>query len=507
LGISSNYPIKVGAGVYGGPRNEIIYLKNLEDTLGRKVVFKRAGNCCQYPLEEAPLGIASLDIYIIGFVENDSVIKTKKLYLTYYEYEKPIKAPIGFKFKTETIGDSLEINKTNILKKYGKEKIVRLTFDKLTKIPDYIFDLTQIEELYISYNQLTQIPQEIGNLKNLRILEFQDNKIKTLPETMSNMDSLTAIFFCNNMDWEQTFSVLSKCKNFKNASFREVGLNAIPSAILQCQNIEKIDLIGNSKINYEKAFDILSKLKNLKELTLSIYTKTIPPGIDKLKSLQILNIEFSEIETIPNEIGNLTNLRELHFRYCDKLTKIPRSIKNCRNLSKVSLYSMREPFDFAYSIKSLQGLDLTYLDLSQARNIKIPTEIYTFKNLKFLGLNIYESDTIPDGIGELKNLEEIILSPGDFKYFPPDFENLHSLKRIDLSGIFDIDFEHLFSILISLKSLEEIDINYGEQRLPDSISKLKSIKKIIMTNYKREYVSEVERIRHKNLLPNCEFIY
>ncbi|MBS1572660.1 MAG: hypothetical protein JST62_09725 [Bacteroidetes bacterium] len=507
LGISPNYPIKVGTGVNGGPRNEIIYLKNLQDNLGRKIVFKRAGSCCQYTLKDAPLGIASIDIYLIGFIQDDSIIETQKLYLTYYEYERPLKEPLGFKFAIESIGDSLEINEYNIFRKYGNQKSVRLSFDKLTKVPHYIFGLTQIEELFISYNQLSEIPEEIGTLRNLKILEFQDNEIKTLPKSMSNLDSLTEIHFCNKMNWEQVFSILSECKNFKYANFWDVGLDSIPTALLQCQNIEKIDLKGNSKINYEKAFNILSKLKNLKELTLSFNTKAIPSGIEKLQSLQILNIEHSDIETLPDEIGKLTNLKELHFRYCDKLKRIPRSVKHCKNLNKVSLYSMREPFDFDYSIKSLQGLDLTYLDLSQAWRIKIPTEIYSFQNLKFLGLNIYETDSIPDGIGNLKKLEEIVLSPADYKYLPLDFGNLNSLKKIDLSGIFDIDFERLFSILINLETLEEIDINYGEQRLPETISKLKNIKRIIMTNYKREFVSENEKLRHKKLLPNCEFIY
>ena len=382
-----------------------------------------------------------------------------------------------------------------------------MTFDKLTKIPDNIFDLVQIEELYISYNQLTHIPNDIGKLKNLKILEFQDNNIKTLPNSMSNLDSLSEIHFCKKMIWKQVFSVLSKCKNFKSAVFWDVDLESFPSAILQCKKIEKINLKGNSKINYEETFDILSKLKNLKELTISLNTKAIPPGIEKLKSLQILNIEHSTIETIPDEIGKLTNLNELHFRYCDKLTRIPKGIRNCKKLSKVSLYSMRAPFDFDYSIKSLQGLDLTYLDLSQAWRIKIPLEIYTFNNLKFLGLNIYETDSIPAGIGNLSHLEEIVLSPADYIYLPPDFGSLRSLKKIDLSGVFDIDFDHLFSILINLDNLEEIDIDYGEQRLPDIISKLKNIKRIIMTNYKREFVSAEERLRHKKLLQNCEFIY
>ncbi|MCB9045762.1 MAG: leucine-rich repeat domain-containing protein [Chitinophagales bacterium] len=507
LGLSPKYPIKVGSGVNGGPRNERIYLKNLQDPSGRKIVYKRAGGCCQYELNEAPLGIATIDIYNIGYLDNDTVKDVRTLYLTYYEYERPVKAPYGFEFISKSIGDSLEVNETTVYKRYGNQSKVLLSFDKLKEVPMYIFNLSQIEELSIAYNELTEIPNEIGRLNRLKILEFQDNKIKTLPNSISTLDSLTEIYFCNNMNWELVFTVLSKCKNFKSAIFWNVGLDSLPSSITKCQNLERLNIKGNSKIDFGKAFDILSDLKNLKELTISFETSSMPNGINKVQSLEVLNIEHSEIKEMSNDVGRLRNLKELHFRYCDELTKIPRCINNCKKLSKVSLYSMRKPFDFDYSIQSLQGLDLTYLDLSQAWRIKIPKEIYNFKKLKFLGLNIYETDSIPDGIGNLTNLEEIVLSPADYKYMPADFGNLHSLKKIDLSGVFHINFESLFSILINLENLEEINIDYGEQRLPDSISRLKSIKRIIMTNYNREFVSPEERGRHKQLLPNCEFVY
>lgn len=506
LGISPRYPIKVGTGVNGGPANERIYLENLQDKSGKEIVFKRMGSCCQYALPEAPLGLAAVDLFSIGTLENDSIKESRTLYLTYNEYERPVQAPPGFLFKDSSIGNALEINEKTVSQKYGNRKYVSLSFGKLTEVPAYIFDLGQIEELSLAYNNLNEIPDRIGKLSKLKTLEIQNNKIKTLPHSIAGLDSLSEIFFCNHMDWEQVFSVLAKSKSFKSAVFWDIGLDSLPLAILQCQNIERINLKGNS-INYEKAFGILSRLKNLKELTVSFSSKSIPPGLGKLQSLEVLNIEHSKIETIPDEIGKLKKLKELHFRYCDKLTKIPRSIKNCSNLTKVSLYSMRDPFDFDYSIKSLKGLNLSYLDLSQAWRVKIPTEIYSFKQLKFLGLNIYETDSIPDGIGNLRHLEEIVLSPASYKYIPADFANLHSLKKVDLSGILDLDFEHLFSLFINLENLEEINIDYGEQRLPDSISKLKNIKRIIMTNYKRAFISKEERIRHKQLLPHCEFVY
>jgi Leucine-rich repeat (LRR) protein len=46
-----------------------------------------------------------------------------------------------------------------------------LSGQKLSKVPDYVFDLTSLEELNISNNQITgSLQAEIRNLKSLKFL-------------------------------------------------------------------------------------------------------------------------------------------------------------------------------------------------------------------------------------------------------------------------------------------------------------------------------------------------
>ena len=243
----------------------------------------------------------------------------------------------------------------------------------------------------------------------------------------------------------------------------------------------------------------------MKEITLSINSDKMPNGISQLQSLKILNIENCEVKELSGEIALLKNLEQLHIKYCRGVRQLPSEMQNCTKLQKLSLYSLEEHFDFAGSLNLLTNCDIRYLELSQNWRLKkFPGAVFQFKNLEFLGLNIYETDSIPREIGNLRKLKEIVLGASNFKFLPVEFGKLSSLKKIDLSGHVDFDFEQVFCVLTKLDSLEEINLNWGEQKIPDSIVNLKRLKKVVVTNYQPN-VLDIDRL--KRLSPQCEFIY
>lgn len=452
------------------------------------------------------MGMATIDVYRIYFVMHDSLVDSTTLFITFYEYERPTIPPKGFTFKTNNTGDSLEVNEYNLTRRYGTAKKLSLTFEKFKKVPSYVFELTNLEELSLAYNtNLTALPKEIGNLKKLKILELQSTSIKSLPLEIGELDSLEELHLSRNMDWDKVFDVLAKCKNLKTISWWDAGLKEMPKSIVKCQNIQCIDLKNNFDLDYAKEFKTLSSLMNLKEITIGINADKMPAEINLLRSLKILNIENCEIRELSGEIASLKNLEQLHIKYCRGIRSLPPQMRTCTRLQNVSLYSLDEHFDFAGSLNLLSNCDLRYLDLSQNWRLKkIPDAVFRFKNLEYLGLNIYETDSIPRQIGNLQKLKEIVLGPTNFKFLPFEFGKLSSLKKIDLSGRVDFDYEQVFSVLSQLDSLEEINIDWGEQKIPDSIANLKHLKRVVVTNYPRNLL-DMDRL--KRLAPQCEFIY
>ena len=171
------------------------------------------------------------------------------------------------------------------------------------------------------------------------------------------------------------------------------------------------------------------------------------------------------------------------------------------------MYSLCENFDFENGLNLLGKCDLDYLELSQNWRMKIPSVVFHFTNLEYLGLNIYETDSIPKEIGKLTKLRSILIGPSNFKYLPPEFANLDSLRTIDISGVTDFDFEQIFDVFSHMNNLQEISLEWGEKRLPDNVAKLKNIKKIILANYPRRLLNNDEINRLHSLLPYCEFVY
>ncbi|MDD5031548.1 MAG: leucine-rich repeat domain-containing protein [Patescibacteria group bacterium] len=97
-----------------------------------------------------------------------------------------------------------------------------LSSQQLKKVPDYVFKLTNLEELDLSNNQLTGaiqaeirhlqklkvlkadnnlmtgVPAEIGQLQNLQILDLSNNQLTGLPYELGNLKNLKTFNISGN---------------------------------------------------------------------------------------------------------------------------------------------------------------------------------------------------------------------------------------------------------------------------------------------------------------------
>lgn len=165
-----------------------------------------------------------------------------------------------------------------------------------------------------------------------------------------------------------------------------------------------------------------------------------------------LNPGNNLIGSLPSEIGNLTNLIELHLSYNLLTDSLPPSIGNLENLEVLSINN-----------NLLSGA--------------IPDEIGNLsklKNLSLLGNSI--TGTIPAELTLLSNLTDLILSGNDISGMIPDnIGNLTELKNFyfqncDLEGEIPISFWDLVNLEFVF-----IDNNRLTGELPPSIGQLKSL--------------------------------
>jgi Leucine-rich repeat (LRR) protein len=196
---------------------------------------------------------------------------------------------------------------------------------------------------------------------------------------------------------------LSNPEETKKINLKHCGLTKFPMEILQCKNLEELDLYGN-KID------------------------SIPQQIFVLRKLRILSLSKNRITKLPSSIGSLEKLRELHLQ-ANKLTALPPEIEHLDSLIilNVEYNNLRA---LPPEIGGMQNLRDLYLSYNNIRSI--PKEISNLKNLQYfiVGRNALEPDGLPNELGKLKKLRTLdVAGSGPMLRIP---DNLAYINTLDI---------------------------------------------------------------------------
>lgn len=181
-------------------------------------------------------------------------------------------------------------------------------------------------------------------------------------------------------------------------------LKCIPEHVFEQKDLKVLRLYGNQIDSIPSEIGLLT---NLEELYIGKNNlKYISPEIGKLKKLKILSAQYNEIDTLPKEIGELVSLEQLLLNQ-NKLTFLPSSIG---------------------TLKKLENLQLKFNSL-----ITLPDELGDCSELKFLHLNRNYLNLLPASIGRLSKLKEIYLSgAGQLLEVPESFCDLRYLEILEI---------------------------------------------------------------------------
>lgn len=193
----------------------------------------------------------------------------------------------------------------------------------------------------------------------------------------------------------------------------------------------------------------------------------------KRESYSILNLaDFSDKE-LPDEISGLQDVKEIHISGCRNLISLPDSIKNLRNLQKLTLVhtglnSLPE------SIGALESL--TYFRIHSTPLTELPASIGNLCTLKTLKIIDCRLVSLPDSIGDLSLLVDLMVSGNHLRNIPDSINGLKNLQNFHASG------------------------NWL-QSLPDSICKLTSLRSLVLNgNYLKALPAQIGMLANLKLL-------
>ncbi|PIN21395.1 Serine/threonine protein kinase [Handroanthus impetiginosus] len=386
---------------------------------------------------------------------------------------------------------------------------VELSYNNITgTIPRSVGNLTKLQMFYVPYNNLIgTIPKEIGNLHNLEELYLGVNNLRgSIPKEIFNISTLRGIsvsvnhlagylpsnfgyglpnlqelhFEHNNLSGEIPHSISNSSKltfiDFKGNQFS--GL--LPNSLGELSFLEDLFLSGNNFVAESSELKFITSLTNcryLRKLSLAdnIFNSIIPASIGNL-SISLSHFYFYNCGlhgSIPDEVGNLTNLLLLSL-YSNQLTgSIPKTLGNLQNLQGLGIFENRISGSIPDSLCGLEKLDTLLLSQNQITGA-IPDCIGNLTALRsiYIGNNKLNSG-IPASLWQLNDLLVLNLSSNSLTgSLPLDIGNLKVATILELSmnrflGIIPPSIGDLKNLIgLSLAH------NRFERSIPESISKM-----------------------------------
>ena len=190
--------------------------------------------------------------------------------------------------------------------------------------------------------------------------------------------------------------------------------------------LETVDdaALAEAERRIQEAIETGSTRLNLSELELT----TVPESIGQLTNLRALYLNGNQLISVPQELGQLANLTMLSLSQ-NQLTSVPQELGQLINLTALSL-SQNQLTSVPQELGQLANLTALYLDRNQLTSV--PQELGQLANLTVLYLSQNQLTSVPQELGQLANLTALYLSQNQLTSVPKELGQLANLTRLDL---------------------------------------------------------------------------
>ncbi|MEP1035536.1 leucine-rich repeat domain-containing protein [Ekhidna sp.] len=263
---------------------------------------------------------------------------------------------------------------------------------ELTKIPDQVFRLDNLQSLNLSNTGVSVISEKISQLKKLQKLnvdhlESPNQNLNALPKGIMELQNLEEININGNpnLDLEKVFDQLASFSSLKILAVMNNNIVRLPENVKNLKSIEQVWIGQNKDLNISLALDDLKKLPNLKHLGfggIGIETLTFKEG--SFQNLENVWLAGNRLTSIPG-VEKLSKVKSISLNN-NGLKELPNQIFLCENLESLSLNNNPE-------------LNVDEL----AKNL------VSLQMLRVLSLNNNDMETIPDVIGKVKSLQYLVV--------------------------------------------------------------------------------------------------
>ncbi|XP_010454934.1 PREDICTED: receptor-like protein kinase 5 [Camelina sativa] len=313
---------------------------------------------------------------------------------------------------------------------------VDLSVNNLTgRIPDGLFGLKNLTELYLYANDLTgEIPKSISAVNMVTLDLSANNLTGSIPISIGNLKKLEVLnLFYNKLTGEipPVIGKLPKLKNlmiFGNKLTGEIPADIGFNSKLERFEVSDNQLTGKLPVNLCKGGKLLGVVVYTNNLT-----GEIPESLgdcETLLTVQLQNNGFSG--EFPSSIWTASSMHSLQVSNNSFTGKLPESV--AWNMSRIEIENNR----FSGEIPRKMGTWSSLVEFNAGNNQfsgEIPKELTALSNLISLYLDENDlSGELPDDIISWKSLVTLSLSKNNLSGgIPKGLASLPRLLNLDLS--------------------------------------------------------------------------
>ncbi|XP_065920600.1 uncharacterized protein [Dysidea avara] len=207
-----------------------------------------------------------------------------------------------------------------------------------------------------------------------------------------------------------------------------------------------------------------------------------PPRLIKLGSTpHSLNLSNNCLKSLPDELGNLSNLVELFLQY-NHLQYLPDSLCKITTLEELDVKNNKLTL-LPVNIGQLQNL--VVLTLTNNQLTEVPSSIGDLTNLEELSLHSNCLMELPKELCKLTQLQVLYAGENKLKCLPDNIGRMSGLSEFDISNC---ELTRLPESLSNCTSLTKLRVSHNQlSRLPARIGSLKELKELHMRKNQLKY--------------------
>ncbi|MHA1821636.1 MAG: leucine-rich repeat domain-containing protein [Promethearchaeota archaeon] len=160
----------------------------------------------------------------------------------------------------------------------------------------------------------------------------------------------------------------------------------------------------------------------------------------------------------------------------DDIRYLDEKLETCKQILELTDYNgVKIP---RYEYNAMMDLETLVGNIPQVSEIDDETFGFKSEQNHIVGIGLYNKDisSLPESIGQLKNLQELYLYNNELSSLPERIGDLTNLQRLDLSGN---QLSSLPESIGALKNLKELYLTLNQlSSLPESIGALKNLKEL-----------------------------